>query len=46
VHVTIGRVEVRATAEPASPPRREASRPALALPLDDYLRHRRTEGRR
>jgi len=46
VHVTIGRVEVRATAEAASPPRREASRPAPALPLDDYLRHRRTEGRR
>jgi hypothetical protein len=40
VHVTIGRVEVRAVTPPAAPPReRAASRPGL-MSLDDYLRRR------
>jgi hypothetical protein len=39
VHVTIGRIEVRAPAQPA-PSRREAS-PSPVMPLDQYLRERR-----
>jgi hypothetical protein len=39
VHISIGRVEVRAAAEPATAPRREAPRQPV-LSLVDYLRER------
>lgn len=39
VHVTIGRLEVRATSQPASPPPRRAASPAIRS-LDEYLRQR------
>ena len=46
VHVTIGRIEVRATPPaPALPAPRQESRPAPALSLNEYLR-RRDEGHR
>ncbi|HEV2777780.1 MAG TPA: hypothetical protein VGX25_00110, partial [Actinophytocola sp.] len=45
VHISIGRVEVRATAEPGAPSRAPASgRPRLSL--DDYLRGRAGGDRR
>ena len=40
VHVSIGRIEVRAVTPPAEPPRREAVTPANAPSLKDYLRAR------
>jgi hypothetical protein len=43
VHVTIGRVEIRAVSAPATPKRAAASKPALSL--GDYL-DRRSGGRR
>jgi hypothetical protein len=43
IHVSIGRVEVRATPPPAAPVRKPSSRPTLSL--DDYLRGRK-EGSR
>ncbi|MEO6194248.1 MAG: hypothetical protein ABIS20_14665 [Thermoanaerobaculia bacterium] len=45
IHVTIGRIEVRATAAPKAPAReRPAARPAVDL--DEYLRQRsKGEGR-
>jgi hypothetical protein len=39
IHVSIGRVEVRAVQPQAAPARREASRPAV-MSLDEYLRSR------
>jgi hypothetical protein len=41
VHVTIGRIEVRAVTPPASPePKAASSRPSRALSLEDYLKQR------
>ena len=37
VHVTIGRIEIRAAARPTREPRRPAANPAI-LPLNEYLR--------
>jgi hypothetical protein len=45
VHVSIGRVEVKATAEPAPRKHREQGRPP-ALSLNDYLRERAGDDRR
>jgi hypothetical protein len=43
IQVTIGRIEIRATVEPA--PTRKASTKALAMSLDEYLRQRQGERR-
>ncbi len=40
IHVTIGRIEVRATAAPARKPTSNAAAPTGALSLDDYLSQR------
>jgi hypothetical protein len=45
VHISIGRVEVRAATEPVVPPRRERRAEPL-LSLDDYLRSRAGGDRR
>jgi hypothetical protein len=39
IHVTIGRLEIRAAGQPAPAPRR-AREPAAVMSLDDYLRQR------
>jgi hypothetical protein len=44
VQIAIGRIEIRATALPATPPRR-ARTPLPTLGLDDYLRERERGGR-
>lgn len=44
VHVSIGRIEIRATAPPRAPVRKESSAPQ-PLGLDDYLRQRARGGR-
>jgi hypothetical protein len=38
VHVTIGRIEVRATPPPVPPPKQRTTPPVMSL--DDYLRQR------
>ncbi|MGH3796779.1 MAG: hypothetical protein ACRDSP_18030 [Pseudonocardiaceae bacterium] len=45
VHISIGRVEVRAVAEPVAPPRKE-QRTQPVLSLDDYLRSKAGGDRR
>jgi hypothetical protein len=45
VRVTIGRIEVRAVAPPAPPPRRKAAPAVVPLGLDEYLERRRSGGR-
>ena len=45
VHVTIGRIEVRATPSANPPPRKPATRP-VAMSLDEYLKSRANGGRR
>jgi hypothetical protein len=44
IHVTIGRVEVRAVMSPSAPPK-AASRAARKLSLEDYLKQRNGGGR-
>ncbi|MEM1053944.1 MAG: hypothetical protein AAGI52_00340 [Bacteroidota bacterium] len=38
IHVTIGRVEVRAVTPPPPTPRRQAERPAPVISLDEFLK--------
>ena len=38
IHVTIGRIEVRATPPPSAPPRKQAAAPVMSL--DEYLKTR------
>jgi hypothetical protein len=45
VRVTIGRIDVRAAAEPPSPPRKPARRAEPKLTLDAYLQSRKEGGR-
>ena len=44
IHVTIGRIEVRAMPAPASAPRGQASRSGPALSLQDYLQQNKRRG--
>ena len=44
IHVTIGRIEVRAITPPAAPAARRPERPTPHLSLDDYLRSRNGGG--
>jgi hypothetical protein len=44
IHVSIGRVVVRAVTPPA-PPRRKATTPPNVMTLDDYLSRRKARGR-
>jgi hypothetical protein len=46
VHITIGRVEVRAVAAAEPAPRARSAAPAAPMNLDDYLRRRDKRGRR
>jgi hypothetical protein len=47
IHVTIGRVEVRAVVPPApQQPAPPARKPSPVIPLDDYLRQQRSRGAR
>jgi hypothetical protein len=45
VHISVGRIEVRAVSQPAQPPARTPSTPRPKLSLDEYLRQR-NEGKR
>ncbi|HET7536468.1 MAG TPA: hypothetical protein VFJ90_08445 [Candidatus Didemnitutus sp.] len=46
VHVTIGRLEIRAVVPPAPAPREVAATPAARISLDDYLRNSAKGGAR